>query len=135
LLGGNTTTLWEGRITASGPAAQIYRNPPNLPAARVFSDPPLNELPAAARGGQLHLPDGQALPGLLGLSNGSWRLGFRAEHLQVGRPPPGSLGTGPARQSTDSAVENYGFEGAGQEPRMSAAAIVSPAPSQPPRQR
>jgi glycerol transport system ATP-binding protein len=44
------------------------------------------------RGGQLHLPDGQVLPGLLGLPDGSWRLGFRAEHLQVGRPPPGFLG-------------------------------------------
>ncbi len=92
LLGGRTTTLWEGRVTASGPAAVIYRDPPNLPAARVFSDPPLNELPVEARGGLLHLPDGQALPGLPGLPDGSWRLGFRAEHLQVGRPPPGSLG-------------------------------------------
>lgn len=92
LLGGRTTTLWEGRVTASGPAADTYRHPPNLPAARVFSDPPLNELPVEARGGQLHLPDGQVLPGLLGLPDGSWRLGFRAEHLQVGRPPPGFLG-------------------------------------------
>src|ERR1700710_2298681 len=50
LLGGRTTTLWQGRVTASGPAADTYRHPPNLSAARVFSDPPLNELPVEVRG-------------------------------------------------------------------------------------
>ncbi|HEY0330193.1 MAG TPA: ABC transporter ATP-binding protein, partial [Rhodopseudomonas sp.] len=47
LLGGRTTTLWEGRVTQSGPAAHVYRHPANLAAARVFSDPPMNELDAA----------------------------------------------------------------------------------------
>jgi len=35
LLGGRTTTLWEGRVTASGPAAAIYRAPQPARRPRV----------------------------------------------------------------------------------------------------
>ncbi len=77
LLGGRTSTLWEGRVTQSGPTAEVYRRPNTLEAARVFSDPPLNEL------------DADVLPGL---APGAARLGFRAEHLSLGPPPPGRLG-------------------------------------------
>ncbi len=76
LLGGRTTTLWEGRVTQSGPTAAVYRRPETLEAARVFSDPPLNEAAAA----------------LPGLPAGAARVGFRAEHLVLGPPPPGALG-------------------------------------------
>ena len=76
LLGGRTTTLWQGRATQSGPTAQVYRHPDTLEAARVFSDPPLNEV------------DARALPGL---PRGAARLGFRAEHLVLGRGRPGWL--------------------------------------------
>ena len=76
LLGGQTTTLWQGRVTQSGPTAQVYRAPETLAAARVFSDPPLNELDAA------RLP---------GLAPGAARLGFRAEHLGIGPPPSGAV--------------------------------------------
>ena len=37
--------LGEGRVTQFGPTADVYRRPANIDAARVFSDPPLNELP------------------------------------------------------------------------------------------
>ncbi len=77
LLGGRTTTLWQGRATQSGPTAQVYRAPETLAAARVFSDPPLNELEAATVPGRFP---------------GAARLGFRAEHLEVGPPPPAHLG-------------------------------------------
>ncbi len=76
LLGGQTATLWEGRLTQAGPTAHVYRAPETLSAARVFSDPPLNELDAA------RLP---------GLAPGAARLGFRAEHLEIGPPPPGAV--------------------------------------------
>lgn len=93
LLGGRTATLWEGRLTGFGPTATLYREPPNLAAARVFSDPPLNELPLERRGGAALLADGRALPGglLAGLPDGSWRLAFRAERLGLGPPPPGAI--------------------------------------------
>ena len=77
LLGGRTTTLWQGRVTQSGPTPEVYRHPRTLEAARVFSDPPLNEL------------DADVLPGL---APGATRLGFRAEHLALGAPPPDCLG-------------------------------------------
>ena len=94
LLGGTTATLWEGRLTGFGPTAALYRDPPNLAAARVFSDPPLNELPLEQRGGSVLLADGRALPGgplAGGLADGPCRLAFRAEHLALGRPPPGAI--------------------------------------------
>ena len=97
LLGGTTATLWEGRLTGFGPTAALYRDPPNLAAARVFSDPPLNELPLEKRGGSVLLAGGRTLTGgllagsLAGLADGGWRLAFRAEHLALGRPPPGAI--------------------------------------------
>lgn len=42
LLGGQTALMQDGRVTQFGPTADIYRNPDNIDAARVFSDPPVN---------------------------------------------------------------------------------------------
>ncbi|MEL7105650.1 MAG: ABC transporter ATP-binding protein [Pseudomonadota bacterium] len=42
LLGGKTALMADGQVTQFGPTAEIYRNPANLAAARVFSDPPIN---------------------------------------------------------------------------------------------
>jgi len=87
LLGGNTATLWEGRVTQLGPTAGVYRRPQNLAAARVFSDPPLNEMLVEKRGAVVTLGNGQQLPvsgALSGLTDGGYRLGFRAEHIALG---------------------------------------------------
>jgi glycerol transport system ATP-binding protein len=87
LLGGSTATLWEGRVTQVGPTAGVYRRPQQLAAARVFSDPPLNEMAVEKRGAMVSLTDGQPLPAsgfLGGLADGSYRLGFRAEHIGLG---------------------------------------------------
>jgi glycerol transport system ATP-binding protein len=54
LLGGNTATLFQGKVTQFGPTAQVYRQPDDLVTAQVFSDPPLNTLSGtkqAARSG------------------------------------------------------------------------------------
>ncbi len=50
LLGGNTATLWEGRVTQFGPTPQVYRQPADATTARVFSDPPMNFLPVLKTG-------------------------------------------------------------------------------------
>jgi glycerol transport system ATP-binding protein len=87
LLGGSTATLWEGRVTQVGPTAGVYRQPQQLAAARVFSDPPLNEMPVEKRGAMVSLANGQQVPvaGFLGgLPDGKYRLGFRAEHISLG---------------------------------------------------
>ncbi|RMF15213.1 MAG: ATP-binding cassette domain-containing protein, partial [Gammaproteobacteria bacterium] len=39
-LGGTTTLLHEGRVIQSGPSAEVYRNPCNVDAAQLFSEPP-----------------------------------------------------------------------------------------------
>lgn len=57
LLGGNTALMDDGQVTQFGPTAQIYRNPDNLAAARVFSDPPINSAVIVKEGTQVRLSD------------------------------------------------------------------------------
>ena len=95
LLRGQTVTLWQGRVTQVGPTAQVYRKPDNLDSARVFSDPPLNELELTKAGAMLTLANGRKLPaeGLLsGMADGTYRLGFRSDAVTVGTGGPGRLG-------------------------------------------
>ena len=83
LLRGRTATLSLGRVTQFGETASVYRQPDHLEAARVFSDPPLNELPIHKRGSRLLLADGRefATVGVLSaLEDGEHRLAFRVEH-------------------------------------------------------
>lgn len=84
LLGGNTATLNEGRITQFGPTPDVYRIPADAATARVFSDPPMNFIGVVKRGSSFvfsssaktddskwaeNLPDGQ------------YQAGFRSNHL------------------------------------------------------
>ena len=94
LLGGNSITLHQGRVTQVGPTAQVYRQPDSIEAARVFSDPPLNELAVEKRGARLVLADGRSLPVtdmLAGLPDGAYRLGFRADAVSIGGAKPSPL--------------------------------------------
>ena len=94
LLGGNAITLHQGRVTQVGPTAQVYRQPDSIEAARVFSEPPLNELAIDKRGALLALADGRSLPGtdmLAGLPDGAYRLGFRADAVSIGGSKPSPL--------------------------------------------
>ncbi|ARJ70972.1 ABC transporter ATP-binding protein [Paracoccus contaminans] len=88
LLGGNTATMWEGRVTQFGPTPQVYRAPVDATTARVFADPPMNFAAVRVTGGQADLA-GQALP-VPGLADGSYQAGFRAPHLRL-LPVPGAL--------------------------------------------
>lgn len=84
LLGGQTATLWQGRVTQFGPTPQVYRAPVDATTARVFSDPPMNFVPAVKRGGQLAL--GQTPVAVApGLPDGDYLAGFRANHLSLHR--------------------------------------------------
>ncbi|MBI1172423.1 ATP-binding cassette domain-containing protein [bacterium] len=88
LLGGHTLTLWEGRVTQFGPTAEVYRNPADATTARVFSDPPMNFLPAVKSGHRLRFSDHANAPadGLLaGLPDGAYTAGFRANHMALNR--------------------------------------------------
>ena len=48
-LGGYTAVLHEGRLLQHGPTLEVFARPESLEAARAFSDPPLNVLPATWR--------------------------------------------------------------------------------------
>jgi glycerol transport system ATP-binding protein len=87
LLGGNTATLWEGRVTQFGPTPQVYRNPQDATTARVFSDPPMNFVSAVKQGAHITLGDVKtsASGPLANLPDGTYRAGFRANHLTLGR--------------------------------------------------
>ncbi len=87
LLGGNTATLWEGRVTQFGPTAQVYRHPVDATTARVFSDPPMNFLTVTKSGKRLAFgPAGADLPETTvsaQLADGSYQAGFRPDRLRL----------------------------------------------------
>ncbi|MEM7722654.1 MAG: ABC transporter ATP-binding protein [Pseudomonadota bacterium] len=88
LLGGNTATLWEGRVTQFGPTPQVYRTPVDVTTARVFSDPPINLLKIRKAGSHIHFGDGQsatATGSLAALPDGEYVAGFRPNHLELER--------------------------------------------------
>ncbi|MCF8484038.1 MAG: ABC transporter ATP-binding protein [Rhodobacteraceae bacterium] len=88
LLGGNTATLWEGRVTQFGPTPVVYRQPADATTARVFSDPPMNFLTCVKQGHRLTLGEGTHVPadGALGrIPDGRYMAGFRANHLTLNK--------------------------------------------------
>ncbi len=94
LLAGNVITLCEGRVTQAGPTAQVYRSPANIESARVFSDPPLNELAIVKRGALLDLGNGENFPAagaFASLPDGPYRLGFRADAAAIAGPASNGL--------------------------------------------
>jgi glycerol transport system ATP-binding protein len=94
LLGGVTIALHEGRVMQVGPTALVYRRPDNIEAARVFSDPPLNELTIQKRGGFVTFHNGRQLPSVGALSrlpDGEYRLGFRADAVVIGETQSSGL--------------------------------------------
>ncbi|MES2541203.1 MAG: ABC transporter ATP-binding protein, partial [Pseudomonadota bacterium] len=88
LLGGNTATLWEGRVTQFGPTPQVYRLPADAQTARVFSDPPMNFLPARKEGARLTFGESAHAPAegvTRDLPDGTYTAGFRANHITLNR--------------------------------------------------
>ncbi|MBO3762161.1 ABC transporter ATP-binding protein [Ciceribacter sp. L1K22] len=84
LLGGNTATLSEGRVTQFDETIKVFRNPVDLTTARTFADPPLNTIDLVRSGDQF-LRDGQpVLPVpiyLTGIPEGPVTLAFQPHHL------------------------------------------------------
>ncbi|QDY68486.1 ABC transporter ATP-binding protein [Qingshengfaniella alkalisoli] len=88
LLGGQTATLWEGRVTQFGPTPDVYRSPVDETTARVFSDPPMNFTDIQKRGDCILFENGQgyaASASLSDLPEGDYRAGFRPNHLTLQR--------------------------------------------------
>ncbi|MBT5073287.1 MAG: ABC transporter ATP-binding protein [Kordiimonadaceae bacterium] len=86
LLGGNTATLHEGRITQFGKTSTIYRQPKDATTARIFSNPPMNFLKLSKSGNKITFSDGtnaKASEALSKLGDGDYIAGFRPNHLEL----------------------------------------------------
>lgn len=104
LLGGNTATLWQGRVTQFGSTPQVYRRPQDAVTARVFSDPPMNFKPVQVSGGEAIL-DGARW--LVDVPDGRYLAGFRAPHLTL-EPGAGTLGLSARLDATEiTGAETY----------------------------
>jgi glycerol transport system ATP-binding protein len=93
-LGGQTATLWEGRLIQFGPAPDVYHRPNRIESARVFSDPPLNEVPITKAGGEIRFGDNFKLPALgtlAKIADGNYTVAFRADIVSLSSPWPQSL--------------------------------------------
>ena len=94
LLGGNTATLSEGRVTQFGTTVEVFRNPVDLITARTFSDPPLNTIALRKKGGAFQLDGGVNLPvpaGLATAPDGAYTVGFQPHHLSLRRSSPDAV--------------------------------------------
>ncbi len=86
LLGGNTATLSQGRITQFGRTIDVYRRPNDLLTARTFADPPLNTVEVVKTGGQFEIAGKPALPvpaHLAGVPDGPCTIAFHPHHLSL----------------------------------------------------
>ena len=86
LLGGQTATLHQGRVTQFGVTSEVYRRPITEQTARVFSDPPMNLVKVTKRGHDLQLVGGfqwQASGDALALPDGEYTAGIRPHHVTL----------------------------------------------------
>ena len=84
LLGGKTALMDDGRVAQFGATADIYRQPANLSAARIFSDPPINSAQITKAGGEARMDAGAAwtLEGAAaGLPDGRYTIAVRPHHI------------------------------------------------------
>ncbi|CAD7032452.1 MULTISPECIES: ABC transporter ATP-binding protein [Pseudorhizobium] len=93
LLGGNTATLAEGRVTQFGETIKVYREPADLVSAKTFADPPLNTIDVARYGDDFLLGEQKILPvpmHLTGIPDGPVTVAFHPHHLSL-KPRPSSV--------------------------------------------
>ena len=99
LLGGNTATLAEGRITQFGPTIDVFRNPRDLITATTFADPPLNTIALDKHGREFVLDSNIRLPvprGLEDRPDGRYTIAFQPHHLALA-PQTSEAVAAPAR--------------------------------------
>jgi glycerol transport system ATP-binding protein len=90
LLGGQVATLHEGRVTQYGGCTSVYREPRDLVSARVFSDPPINVVPARKSGNQIVVGETvgwPAPPAARALPDGDVVVALRPHHVRPAGQP------------------------------------------------
>lgn len=87
-LGGTTTLLHEGQIIQSGDTANVYRDPVNVIAADLFSEPPINLIPGriteskATFGASVDFPLNKDMQSM---KPGEYQFGIRPSHIGLVR--------------------------------------------------
>lgn len=84
LLGGNTATLNEGRVTQFNRTIEVYRRPVDIVTAEIFADPPLNTIEVVKVGSAFTRADHAvaAVPAhLAGMPDGPVTIAFQPHHL------------------------------------------------------
>ncbi|WP_196259874.1 ABC transporter ATP-binding protein [Pelagibacterium limicola] len=95
LLGGNTATLSQGRVTQFGPTIEVFRRPNDLLTAQTFADPPLNTILLDKKGNRFLLDGGVGLPvpvEATSAPDGSYTIGFQPHHLSLAPAGPDAVG-------------------------------------------
>lgn len=111
LLGGNTATLSEGRVTQFGSTIDVFRSPDDLVTARTFADPPLNTIELPKEGGSFRLDGGVDLPvpaNLAGIADATYTIGFQPHHLSLQGQAEGAVAV-PARVSVTEITGSESF--------------------------
>jgi glycerol transport system ATP-binding protein len=108
LLGGDTATLHEGKITQFGPTINVHNRPANLVTAQTFSDPPMNIIAMQKQANRFIFSQGDvACPkGLTELADGPYSIGIRPHHLMLHKPK----GKSPKVEALVSTTEIAGSE-------------------------
>lgn len=91
LLGGYTGLMSDGNVSQFGRTAEIYRDPSNLTAARVFSDPPINAAPVIKSGATASLEGMASWPlkdAAAGLPDGPYMVAIRPHRVNPTRQTP-----------------------------------------------
>jgi len=84
MMGGNVVVMDQGRILQIGKTTEVFNHPRNMKVAEVFSDPPMNFIPARIVDGQARLSACMQAPlvgGLQGLTPGEYTFGVRASRV------------------------------------------------------
>ena len=87
-LGGHTAVLHEGRLLQYGPTEDVYHRPRDVLTAEMFSEPPINVVPAIVSGTEVTFDRNVHFPlnrDLAGLSPGQYQFGVRASHIGLER--------------------------------------------------
>jgi glycerol transport system ATP-binding protein len=91
LLGGHTAALEKGKVVQFGDTGQVYRDPENLSAAMIFSEPPINRLAIRKSGGSFVATAGEDWPAPAALStipDGPYTLALRPHNVTIVRRKP-----------------------------------------------
>jgi len=85
LLGGETATLHEGRVTQFDTTIDVHNQPSDLVTAQTFSDPPMNVIPMQKKGSKFVFTHGEVncSEKLTNLTDGFYSIGVRPHHLML----------------------------------------------------